>query len=357
MNESTHPAAPDARATPSASREARVQSICLLLLATLATGFALRWLSPVLIPFVLALFISLGLDLSIEWLVARTRAPRALALPVVLVLGLGALGGMGALIGASLGQLAESAPVYIEQLGQLMDRVANALPFTVEAQGGALDALRNIPVSTIGGLLTRTGNAVLNLLSQSLLVLIFVVFLMLGSGSVQHGGVWSEVRRRVESYLVTKIGVSVATGVLVGGALAALGVPLAMAFGVLAFLLNFIPTVGSLIATLLPLPVVIITPEVSPAAAIAAILLPAAIQTLMGNFVEPKLMGDSLDLHPIAILLSLILWGMLWGVVGMLLATPITAVLKMLLERFEGARPLAELLAGRSDALLQGGAT
>ena len=82
-----------------------------------------------------------------------------------------------------------------------------------------------------------------------------------------------------------------------------------------------------------------------------AIAVPAAIQAVMGNLVEPRMMGDSLDLHPVTILMSLIFWGMLWGVVGMLLATPITAVLKIFLERFEGTRPLANLLAGRRPRL------
>ena len=93
------------------------------------------------------------------------------------------------------------------------------------------------------------------------------------------------------------------------------------------------------------------SPDVSSGAAAAAILVPAAIQGTMGNAIEPKFMGDSLDLHPIVILISLIFWGMLWGIVGMLLATPITAILKLFLAKFEGSRPVAELLAGRLDML------
>ena len=132
-----------------------------------------------------------------------------------------------------------------------------------------------------------------------------------------------------------------------------LDVPLAMVFGLLAFLLNFIPNIGSAIATLLPLPVVLVDPQVSALSAILALAIPGAIQGVMGNVVEPRMMGDSLDLHPVAILMSLIFWGMLWGVIGMLLATPITAVLKIFLERFDGSRPLAELMAGRLNGLTE----
>jgi AI-2 transport protein TqsA len=129
--------------------------------------------------------------------------------------------------------------------------------------------------------------------------------------------------------------------------LAVLGIDLAMVFGLLAFLLNFIPSIGSLVATLLPLPVVIFNPEISTTTAVLAIALPGLIQLVLGNVVDPLVMGESLDLHPVAIVLSLILWGMIWGVVGMLLAAPIAAILKLLLERLELTAPLAHLLAGR----------
>jgi AI-2 transport protein TqsA len=78
-----------------------------------------------------------------------------------------------------------------------------------------------------------------------------------------------------------------------------------------------------------------------------AILIPGVIQLVIGNVVDPLVMGESLDLHPVAIVVSLIFWGMIWGVVGMLLAAPIAAILKLLLERLELTRPLANLLAGR----------
>lgn len=338
-----------------ASREMRVQTVCLLVLATVAGAFALRWLRPVMIPFVLSLVISLGLGLCVETL-QRLRAPRALALPVVALLGLGALAGLGALLSASVAQLAANADLYGEQLGELLDRIYNGLPGEMRALLGAeQERLRSIPVETVGGLLTRIANAIVNLFSQSLLVLIFVLFLVTGGGArgraAGTAGIWGEVRVQVESYLVSKLLISAATGVLVGSALFLLGVPLAMAFGVMAFLLNFIPNVGSLISILLPLPVVIVSPEVGPVAAVLAIALPAAIQFTMGSVIEPKLVGDSLGLHPVAVLIGLIVWGMLWGVVGMLLATPMTAVLKMLLAKFSGSRPLAQLLAGDTTAL------
>jgi AI-2 transport protein TqsA len=122
--------------------------------------------------------------------------------------------------------------------------------------------------------------------------------------------------------------------------------PLALVFGVMAFLLNFIPSIGSVIATLLPIPIAIIQYD-SVWAITAIVALPGVIQLIIGNGIEPLVMGESLDLHPITVILSLIFWGLLWGIVGMFLATPIMAVLSIVLARFDETRPFAELLAGR----------
>jgi len=339
---------------PVSATEIRVQTVCLVVLATIATAGALYWLRPVMIPFVLSLFIALGLGMIADLLVDRARVPRGLALPATVFGGILVLAGVGALISASLGQLAESASVYGTQLQKMIEQTIAWLPPRLQefAESQDLQALFDVPISSVTGLLGRTTSAIANLLSQSLLVTIFVLFLVLGGGETNvRQGTWGQIQSRVQTYLISKIVVSAVTGLLVGLVLAVLDVPLAMVFGLLAFLLNFIPNIGSAISTLLPLPVVLVDPQVSSLSAILAITIPAAIQGVVGNVIEPRMMGDSLDLHPVAILMSLIFWGMLWGVVGMLLATPITAVLKILLDRFEGSRPLAELMAGRADAL------
>jgi AI-2 transport protein TqsA len=179
--------------------------------------------------------------------------------------------------------------------------------------------------------------------------MIFLFFLLVGGvgsavdASSSRGAVESKIKR----YIVLQSAISAATGVLVWLVLALLGVPLALVFGLFAFLLNFVPNIGSIIATLLPLPVVILSPEISTSVAVLAIAIPGGIQMLLGNVVSPAVMGDSLELDPVVILLSLMIWGVLWGIVGMLLATPITAVLKMLFERLEVTAPLARAMAGR----------
>ena len=156
-------------------------------------------------------------------------------------------------------------------------------------------------------------------------------------------------------YLIAKTGVSVFAGILVWCVLAVMGVPLALVFGLMAGLLNFVPNIGSIIATLLPLPVVLVDPDVSATTAVLAIAVPAGIQIVLGSLVEPRIIGNSLDLHPVPILLALIFWGTMWGVIGMLLAAPITAILRILLEKLEITAPIGRLLAGRTGTTQQQG--
>ena len=84
---------------------------------------------------------------------------------------------------------------------------------------------------------------------------------------------------------------------------------------------------------------------------VCALVFPAVIQIWLGNAVQPRMLGNALDLHPIVILISLIFWSMIWGVPGAFLATPMTAVIRIVLEKIPTTRPLAELLAGRLDAV------
>jgi AI-2 transport protein TqsA len=189
--------------------------------------------------------------------------------------------------------------------------------------------------------------------SRTFLVIVFTLFILLGRpGQTRRTtGVLAEIESRVQSYISQMVLLSAVSGILVWVVLWVLGVKLAALFGVLAFLLNFIPTIGSIIATLLPLPVILIDPQMPVTIQILAIAVPAAIQIWLGNAVQPRVLGNALDLHPIVVLISLIFWSMIWGLAGAFLATPMTAVLRIVLDKIPATRPLADLLAGRIDAV------
>ncbi len=334
-----------------ADRDQRVQTVCLFILATVAVGFILYWLQAVLVPFVLSLFIALGLSPLIEYQTKHLRFPHWLAVVGTLVVAVAILGLVGVLITNSASGLAANAGDYQAQVRDLIDGALERLP--LDRFGIDPDDVVQLPLTAISTVAVSLTNAILNLVSQGSVVMIFLMFLLVGgsSSSASTGGTWGEVELQIKSYIVYKFVLSAITGVLVGVVLGILGVDLAMAFGLMAFLLNFIPSIGSIVSTLLPLPVILFSPTVTGLEAILAIAIPGAIQFTVGNVIEPKVMGDELDLHPVTILLALMIWGALWGIVGMLLATPMTAVMKILLERAELTRPVANLLAGRLDAL------
>ncbi len=330
------------------STEQRIQTICLMLLTTFAVAITLYWLSAVMIPFVLALFVAFAIRPGVNFLTRHAKVPRPIAIAGVFIVGSLFLGLAGVLVSSSVTQLSENAGAYQTTIQRLSTSIVQSIPLDrFGLDTSSLQAqLSGIP---IGSVLVGLTNAILQILSNAILVLIFLIFLLIGSGKSveQSDPVWDQIEYRIERYVIAKVLISATTGMLVSGILYALGVELALMFGFLAFLLNFIPSVGSIIATLLPLPVIILNPDISTTTVVLALVLPGIVQVTIGNGLEPKIMGDSLDLHPISILFALIVWGVLWGIVGMFLATPITAVLKILLEQHELTRPVAELMAGR----------
>jgi len=329
--------------------ERRLQTVCLLILTSLAVALALYWLRSAMIPFVLALFFSFALAPFIDLQVRYLRIPNGLAITVTLLLGFFILSSLAGVITASVGQLTANAADYQRQIERLPGLIIGFLATYDIHPPDAFNPANLIQPQTVGGMLFSTTNAVLGVLSQGTLVMIFLFFFLAGRTvrTDPSPGVWGQIESRIKRYVVTKVATSGATGALVWLILTVLGVDLALVFGLFAFLLNFIPSIGSIIATLLPLPVVLFSPDLSTNAAFLALLLPAIVQFSIGNVIEPRLMGTSLDLHPIAILLALMVWGALWGIVGMLLATPITAVMKILVERLQLTAPIGALLSGR----------
>lgn len=330
------------------ARHLRIQTICLLTLTAIAIGFALYHLRTVLVPFVLAAFLVYCLTPAVDAQVRYLRFKRAWALLTTIVLGSVVLFFVWLLIWVSVDQMSDNAAAYADRFTVLLRDLETRLPLVDPDEAPLLQLSRQTATNLLGHLVS----AIMSVLSNGLLVIIFMIFLLAG-GAAAHpdpGSFREQVDHRIKRYIVTKVLLSAMTGILVGLTLWMLGVELAMVFGLLAFLLNFIPNIGSVVATLMPLPVVLLNPDLSTVAKVMAFAVPGFIQFSVGNIIEPKVMGESLDLHPVVVLLGLIFFGMIWGIIGMILATPIVAVLRIVLERIDETAPVARLLAGRLDA-------
>jgi AI-2 transport protein TqsA len=156
-----------------------------------------------------------------------------------------------------------------------------------------------------------------------------------------------EIETAVRRYIVTKFAISAVTGMIVWLILDLLGLRMAFVFGLLTFLLNFIPSIGSVVATLLPIPLAVAQFGGNIWPIIGVVAIPGAIQLVIGNAIEPKLLGRGLELHPVTILLALAFWGLLWGYMGMVLAVPMTAIIRIILIRFQTTRAIGDLLGGK----------
>jgi AI-2 transport protein TqsA len=344
-------------AEPPIRAELRIQTICLSVLTVVAAGFALWWLRPVMIPFVVAAFLAFAFTPLVNLLETRARLPRTLAVCAALLLAVLVLLGVGAVVSTAAGQFTDEKNLaqYQQQLASLVHEITDWLPldrFGISAKQFT-DFIATSLESLLQSLLLGVPAAMAGIVSQSALVLVFLFFLLLSGVKRDHpiGGAWGEMESRIRSYLVTMTTLSGVTGVLVAVILSLFHVQAAVMFGLLTFLLNFIPNVGSFISILLPIPIVWLTPELSTVGKVLAITIPAVIQFAIGNFIQPKMMGDSMKLHPVVILMSLIFWSILWGIVGAFLAVPITSIIRIACDRHPLTKPIANLMAGRLDAL------
>jgi AI-2 transport protein TqsA len=318
-------------------------------------GIALHLLKAVLVPFFLAVFFTYCLTPLIDLQVKYLRVPRLVAVGGAAMIGLAILFLCGFLLSASVGKMGDNFEDYRREFNSFMQTTAlslhlERLGFQRDPETGRFFAF---PGSEGRELLTSLISDLRDIASNGALVVIFMIFILLGrKGNAEpRAGLLGEIEQRVQRYTVQLVVMSVVTGVGVGTLLALFNVEYAFLFGFLAFLLNFIPSIGSIIATLLPVPVVLLNPELSITAKILALALPAAFQVLLGSVVQPKIQGTMLELHPVAVLMALIFFGMIWGISGAFLAAPITAVIKIILERIPETRPLADILAGNLEAL------
>ncbi|MHC4203054.1 MAG: AI-2E family transporter [Planctomycetota bacterium] len=341
-----------------ANYERRIQTACLLILTALGITAALYFFSSVLIPFVLAIFLTLCLIPAIDIQMKLLRIPRRTAILTTVAIGCALLILGAFLVTKAVNEIVKSKDEYGKQFQQLLVKTQGLLPpeWITDPNDPSSDLsepLIKVPGDTIRKVLTDTASSIMGVISNGLLVVIFMIFMVSGKGTYKapQGSLWWEVESRIKRYVLTMLFTSGTTGILVGLVLTILGVKFGWMFGFLTFLLNFIPNIGSIIATILPLPVALIDPELGMISKILVLVIPGIIQFSIGNLLQPKLMGESLDLHPVVVLLSLIFFGMIWGIIGMFLAVPITAVVKIFLQRFGYTRAIADLIAGKTDML------
>ncbi len=339
----------------------------LLIIACLVIISAgLRSAQDLVVPFLLAAFIATMAASPMFWLQKR-GLPVAVALPAVMIMMIFAVVLLGALVAQSANAFTAKLPFYQARLMVMQAGLSDMLAPLAQRLDlpNPLQALfSGFSPNTALQLAGRTLSTLGSVLSNGFLILLTVIFILAEAASFPRKlrdvlvnpnrdmAYFERFAANVNRYIAIKTSVSAVTGVAVCALLWTLGVDFPVLWGLLAFLLNFVPTIGSIIAAIPPVILALIQLGLGPAATVGIGFL--IINLVMGNAIEPRYMGKGLGLSTLVVFLSLVLWGWLLGPVGMLLSVPLTMTAKIALEANPETVWLAHLL-GPADALPDAG--
>ncbi|MEL6543625.1 MAG: AI-2E family transporter [Myxococcota bacterium] len=316
-----NPAVTDARRPVGIPRTLATLALVIVVIA------GVRAAAPVLQPTLIALFLAIGTSPVLSW--CSARAPRSVAIGAAIALNVLLVAILFFAVGTSFSQLSSMLPRYSPRFVEIENQLLATLAtwgIEVEPMGSAL-ALQDL-----FGYGTFAAQRVIGVGSATLLVLLIVAFIFLEAAGFQRRYAWLRrgrgdddivafAFRDVQVYLGLKTLISAGTGLAAFCLCWTVGVPLPLFWGTLAFLLNFIPFVGSFIASVPPLILALL--ELGSAQAMVIGVGYLAINITFANIVEPRVFGKAVKLSPLAILLGVLFWGWVLGPVGALIAVPI----------------------------------
>jgi len=307
--------------------------------------------ASLLVPFLLSAFIAIICLPPLNWLMAK-HIPASVAVLIIALTIIVAGLLIGAFVGTSVADFSHNLPTYQARLQTLTGNTLRWLAdmgISVSSSSllAALDP--SAAMGMAGKLLAGLGNA----LANTFLIVLTVIFLLIEAAALPHK--WramgsdapsmqgfEQFVRSVGSYFSIKSWVSLATGLFIAVWLAVIGVDYPLLWGLVAFLFNFVPNIGSIIAAVPAILLALV--QLGGGQALLAGLGYIIANVVMGNVVEPKFMGKGVGLSTLVVFLSLVFWGWVLGPVGMLLSVPLTMIVKLALESNQQMRWLAILL-------------
>jgi len=314
---------------------------------------AARSAQEIILPFLLAIFISIIAEAPVDWM-REKRIPAGLAVTITVIAIICFLLGTSIILTTSIDSFSQSLPSYLERLRESTQGLVHWLG------GVGID----VPEASFGNILDagaamRFANSLLGslakILSNTFLIVMTVIFMLLEVSSfsakielIQNdaGKTLARISHFLDDtkrYMSIKAATSLVTGILIGIGMFVLGVDYPILWGFLAFLLNFIPTIGSIIAAVPAVLLAVVQLGFSSAFAVAGVFL--AVNLLIGNAVEPRVMGRGVGLSTLVVFLSLVFWGWLFGPIGMLLSIPLTMLVKFGAEANEDTHWIATMLS------------
>lgn len=316
-----------------------------------------RAAEAVVVPFLLSIFIAIISAPALFWL-EKNRVPRWLAMLTVLgaIIAIAVL--LSVLIGSSVRSFSQDLPHYQQRLSGLLAQLnARISQHGSDLSMDMVTAYLNpgAAMQLVADILNGLGSVFGNMF----LIILTVVFILFETSSMprklqaglpnadQSLRVFSEIANNVNRYLAIKTLTSLVTGIAVAGALALIGVDYPLLWGVIAFLFNYIPSIGSVIAAVPAILLALI--QLGTGAALLSAAFYVLINVSISNVIEPKLMGRQVGLSTLVVFLSLVFWGWVFGPVGMFLSVPLTVTAKLALESAPRTRWIAVLLGNKVE--------
>jgi predicted PurR-regulated permease PerM len=305
--------------------------------------------SVIVVPFLLALFLAIILAPLFLWFQKR-GIPQGIALLLIVILLFGIIGTLMMLIGNSVQDFTHNVPAYEAKLRTDFKLFLS----TLEGWGVTIpkeDILAIFATDTIMEYIAKTLRSLGGLLTNSMMIIVTVIFMLMEVSQFTRkieksnsGSLYSlmEVSDKVKQFILLKSITSAATGVIVTVSLLLFDIHYAVLWGVIAFLLNFIPNIGSILAAVPAVLMALVQYNLGTALGVVSLYL--AVNITIGSILEPRIMGKGLGLSTLVVFLSLIFWGWLLGPVGMLLSVPLTIMVKIVLDAKEDTKWIATLL-------------
>ncbi len=329
------------------------------LAALVVVVYGMQFAKSLLVPFLVALFLALITVRPMLWM-QKNRVPAIVAaLAIVSVIAL-ILTFVGTIVGRSIAEFTAAIPSYQERLNDIIDsasQIGTDRPWLVPVVDGAKDMFNP---GFVMGMLARFLNGLRDVVTNVFLIVITMIFMLLEASTFrtkvqaafgQTAATFAKQRAFLQDlgrYLGIKTLVSFFTGFLAWLLTWSIGLDFPLLWGMLAFLLNYVPTVGSIIAAVPPVLLALVL--LGPGEALATLAGFTAINILFGNFLEPRLMGYGVGISPLVVIIGLFFWGWVLGPVGMLLSVPLTMTLKLALENDDDTRWIAIFIGSGRDA-------
>lgn len=321
--------------------------------------FGMQAAKVILVPMLLAIFFALITIRPMLWLQSH-KVPSALAAISVVLALMMFLTIIGSILGSSIAEFTASIPSYQAQLDSIVQGLLDFVGRFVDDEMSVASIGELINPGRAMSMAATLLNAIRGMLTNTFLILFTMVFILLEVSSMETKVV-AAFGRSVESferaglflknlgrYLGIKTIMSMVTGLTVGVMTWMIGLDFPLLWGMLAFILNYIPTIGSIIAAIPATLLALI--QLGPAAASSTAIGFLAINTVFGNIVEPRVMGYGVGISPLVVFVGLIFWGWVFGPVGMLLSVPLTMAVKLALESSENTQWIAIMIGSGRDA-------